>query len=385
MLTGRCETIIICALNIFMRDISSRGFCVLPFFGMDLPSGVRCCLLPPDHDIEQIRKEMLADERPDACSACWKLEDYGLTSDRQLKNAAADYYWDRDIRGIEDDCHNGMFYDNQYKIATNSTCNAACVSCNEKSSSHWAKILGKKPTKKMSIQDLDSAIDYKKAISINFLGGESMLSKENFCVLERLLEANNKDCFIQFTTNGSIRLKNNQINLMRKFHNLNIGVSIDGVGSVFEYMRYPLQWSSIVDNIKIFRTITENVSVISTISNLNVMYLPQLLAWIGENNLKYHYVSVTQPSYFRPAALPVSVKQDIIERFEDVNDMRFFLGDTHTNQDDEDFEKMKAIVSHQDTIKKISIKDHLPEFCKLIGYSNINLERAMRFELTTFT
>ncbi len=42
---------------------------------------------------------------------------------------------------------------------------------------------------KALIQDLDSAIDYKKAISINFLGGESMLSKENFYVLERLLEA----------------------------------------------------------------------------------------------------------------------------------------------------------------------------------------------------
>ncbi len=78
-------------------------FCVLPFYGYEFypnGGGTHCCLLPKNYNIESIRKDILSGHRSDACSACWRLEDAGLLSDRKLKNSALDYYWDRDIRYI---------------------------------------------------------------------------------------------------------------------------------------------------------------------------------------------------------------------------------------------------------------------------------------------
>ena len=350
----------------YMREKLSKGFCVLPFFGIELPGDIRCCLLKRGYDLEQIRYDMLSGNRPDACSACWNLEDSGLLSDRQLKNSALDLYWDRDIRSIEDDCHQGKFHINHYKVGVSNACNAACVTCDSGSSSYWAKLLGDKTSFNMSIQELDEKIDYRKAISINFVGGETMMGSNNLHVLERLLEAGNDKCFIQLTTNGSLTPTVKQRKIMQQFKNLNIGISIDGIGPVFEYMRYPLKWSDLCSNIKIFREMTDNISITCTTSNVNVMYFPQMISWFDENDLRYHYNPVISPKHFRPSALPLHVKEMLLQRHGHIPSMRFFLEGSHKDSDDTDFLQMKEQLVLQDKIKKINIRDYLPEFCDLI-------------------
>ncbi len=57
-----------------MREKLSDGFCVLPFYGMEYPSKVHCCLLKEGYDITQIRKEMLENKKHKDCTTCWNLE-----------------------------------------------------------------------------------------------------------------------------------------------------------------------------------------------------------------------------------------------------------------------------------------------------------------------
>ena len=64
----------------------------MPFFGAEYDSkgfSTSCCLMN-SHDIAQVRAQMLQGTRPDACSACWKLEDNGVKSDRESKNETYD-------------------------------------------------------------------------------------------------------------------------------------------------------------------------------------------------------------------------------------------------------------------------------------------------------
>lgn len=350
-------------------------FCVLPFFGYEYrpqpDSSTHCCLLPKHYKIDDIQKSILAGERSEFCTACWKLEDAGLISDRKLKNSTLDFYWDRDIELIEDEVKQGKYKTLMVKTVTSNTCNSTCVTCNSIFSTAWApleKKIGIIPHKPITMtkEDILSNLNFKELISLNFIGGEPLYEKLNFYILESLLEHDNNNCFIQITTNGSVRLSDYQKKLLKKFKNLNFNLSIDGIEKVFEYMRFPLKWNDMTENLEFFKTQTDNVSVSYTISNLNVLYHSDTTDWFKENNLNYNLNTVIGPSHFRPTALPKNVKEKLLEKNSKTKDLAFFIGKEHTVRDDNDFIKMLSIIKQQDQVKGISIKDYLPELYELI-------------------
>jgi sulfatase maturation enzyme AslB (radical SAM superfamily) len=348
-------------------------FCVLPFFGYEFHpdgTGTHCCLLPKNYDINQIRQQMLDQQRPTACSACWQLEDQGLVSDRTLKNSTLDFYWDRDIRFIEDDARAGKYKPIMIKNVTSNTCNSTCITCSSGASSAWAALDRKMqiipaPTQSMTQSDIDSNIDYANIVTLNLVGGEPLYEKLNFRILEQLIAHNNTNCFVAITTNGSTSINDRNRKLLANFKNINFNVSIDGVGPVFEYLRFPLKWSDLLDNLQFFKTITDNVNVSYTTSNLNVMYHHNILKWFDEHGLRYHYNPVITPSYFRPGALPLAVKEHIFATQGRTPDLEFFLG-THTEKDEQDFEQMLEVIKKQDAAKGILMEEYLPAFCSML-------------------
>ena len=347
-------------------------FCVLPFFGYEynVTGGTHCCLLPKNYNIESVKNDMLSGKRSPFCSACWRLEDAGLISDRKIKNSALDFYLDRDIKFIEQDARNGNHKIIMVKNATSNTCNSTCVTCNSGPSSAWApleKKIGLVPavSESMTQEQIDGNLDYKNLVMLNLVGGEPLYEKLNFYILEKLLEHGNTNCFIAVTTNGSVALNADQKSIFAQFNNFNFNLSIDGVGPVFEYMRYPLKWDKLLENLDFFRTITKNISVSYTTSNLNVLYHHETIAWFNQNNLNYHFSPVINPRHFRPSALPRAVKDKLVNKYGLTKDLEFLLGTAHTEQDDADFKKLLEIVHVQDSVKDISIHDYLPEFCQL--------------------
>ena len=120
--------------------------------------------------------------------------------------------------------------------------------------------------------DLDAAdINYGSAKRVGLLGGEPLFDPKTFEILQKLIDHNNTSCFISLITNGSIHLNAKQLDLLNQFTDLNICISIDGVGPVFEYMRWPGKWSNLLENILQYKSITKNISVSYTISSLNAM------------------------------------------------------------------------------------------------------------------
>ena len=347
-------------------------FCVLPFFGYEYTpnGGTHCCLLPRNYDIDALRTDMLEQRRSNYCNACWKLEDAGLISDRKLKNSALDFYWDRDIQFIENDARAGKYKPILIKHITSNTCNATCVTCDSGSSTAWAVLEQKmnivpNPATKIDQTTIDK-LDFASLVGLNFVGGEPLYEKTNFYILQKLLDHNNTNCFIQITTNGSVALSEQNRQLLSSFKNINVNISIDGIGPVFEYLRYPLKWDSLLTNLAFFKSITNNVSTSYTTSNLNVLYHHNTIEWFNKQGLNFHYNPVTNPGHFRPQALPLAVKEKIYAKFSKTKDLLFLLGTNHTSTDDKDFAKMLSIVEQQDRIKGISINDYLPEFCELI-------------------
>lgn len=336
-------------------------FCVLPFFGAEYtPSGFTtpCCLLPKDTNIKQLQTEMLAGQRPAACQKCWTLEDQGKTSDRQLKNSSFDFYTNRDIQYIEKDCHDGNFSLQILKLYTSNLCNSTCVTCGTSASSAWATLKKVKTFEIIGQDQLDS-IPYKDLVMLSFVGGEPLVEKKNFDILEQLISIGNTDCFISLTTNGSIQLNQKQQTILKQFKNLNICLSIDGIENRFEYIRHPLKWTILLENIDFFKSINIDLFVSYTISNLNIFYYNETVEWFNKQELRHNHNLVTYPDHFSVNALPEKIKLGLKQD----------LFGQHSADDDANFSLFLKEIQQQDQLKNISIKDYLPEFYELIKES----------------
>jgi hypothetical protein len=333
-------------------------FCVLPFYSKEHFNNhtTPCCLLPSDVDLEQVKQDMLDSKRTTACQKCWTLEDQNIKSDRQIKNESFDFYANKDIQRIEDECQKGEYSTQIVKLATSNLCNSTCVTCDSTASSAWATLRKQKTFQILPDTQLDS-IDYKNLVMLSFVGGEPLIEKKNFWVLEQLIEHNNTNCFISVVTNSSIELSSKQKDILSKFTNVNVCLSIDGVGKRFEYMRYPLKWDTLLENIKSFRQLNFMLSVSYVVSNVNAMYYQETIDWFDSMGLTHNHIIVSNPAYFSPHALPIAIKNKVnvthIPKVEGADDLVKFN------------EAIKEL-QIQDQLKKISIKDYMPEFFDLI-------------------
>ena len=352
------------------------SFCVLPWFGREYnwqEIETHCCLLPRKYDIEKIKTAMLAGERPVECQKCWNLEDQGLQSDRQLKNSALDWYWNRDLELIKKDAELGLNKIVMVKLMTSYTCNATCVSCVDwNSSSSWSQLKHKMnksiPIESYKFVDLGEVmkkVDFGELKMLSLFGGEPLYEKKNFELLEHLLELGNDSVFLSLVTNGSVALTDRQKTVLSKFKNLNFCISIDGTESVFEYLRFPLKWNDLTTNLKFFREITDNISANYTLSNLNVFYHNQTIKWFEDNNIPYSNNPVYTPTWLQARALPKHVK-DLLKKQLSPADFKTHIGDVHTRLDQDNFDNFLINIKRQDQAKNISIKDYLPELHSML-------------------
>lgn len=347
---------------------SHPSFCILPFYGLEYPSNVACCLITPGVSREAIKQEMLNGSRPSACNKCWRIEDAGGKSDRLIKNETLDFYRDINLAQIYQDCADGKNSIVHYKIDTSNVCNATCITCGSVSSSSWAKLeqsVGIVPftTWQKTPAEVDQMIDYSTAQSIGFRGGEPLLSKTNFHILEQLVRHNNTDCFVSFTTNGSMIPSSRQQKLLSKFTNLNFCFSIDGIGPVFEYMRYPLKFSNIENNLQYCWDNGIIPSVSYTVSNINVMYHARTIKWFEQQNLSYIVNPVYSPRYFAPSVLPEKVKQGIFQ-VNPTPELQTLLFNSLCSE--ADYSLFKKKLAEQDSMKNIQLKHYLPALAKAL-------------------
>lgn len=331
-------------------------FCVLPFFGAEYNLEnleTPCCLLPKNTDINVLRTEMLSGTRPDACTKCWKIEDKGEISDRQLKNSAFDFYSDTAIEVIESNCKNGDFSPSIIKLYTSNLCNSSCVTCGPNVSTSWQSLKNIPINKKSISDEILELINWHKVKMLSFVGGEPLYEKKNLDILEKLSSIN-PECFINIVTNSSVTLTDRQANMFKKFKNFNICLSIDGIGKQFEYIRYPLKWDTLLQNIQQYREIGADLSVSFTISNLNILYYNEITEWFKKQELKHNHILVEYPSYFNIDVLPINVKQNIP------------LVESPDKFDPILFERFIQEIKEQDRLKGINIKDYLPELFEII-------------------
>ncbi len=247
----------------------NKSFCLAPWLSIHTwPDGKTfpCCIWNSndpvgnvnDNTLKEIwnndrmkstRVAMLNDEKITACKRCYDLEENGDKSYRERINKQ---HWDKIkyVESTKDDGELNIMNLHLWDIRISNFCNFRCRSCGLGLSSGWysdtvALGMDKNESKALiNINDKASFMDmlephYDCVDEIYFAGGEPLIMPEHYQILDRLLELGRTDVNIRYSTNFSklVFKKKHIFEYWKHFPNLELYISIDGVGKLGEYVR----------------------------------------------------------------------------------------------------------------------------------------------------
>ena len=96
-----------------------------------------------------------------------------------------------------------------------------------------------------------------------------------------------------------------------------------------------------------------------TISALNALYYDQTVAWFKQHNLRYNHNIVEYPRWLSVQHMPVEFKELLTHH-------DFFRPQCGITGDENSLLTLANNIKQQDLVKKISIRDYMPEVADLI-------------------
>jgi len=264
----------------------SKNYCPLFFKGLNTPgnnSYALCCSseVVGKSDVIDFKSDKLntirstwQNEQIKGCHSCWKSEQFGGTSRRQLE-----LEWLMNNPEIDETTTELLCLD--YNVGN--LCNAACIMCGAEASSLWQAELGLRDSKGIvSTNDLNKQLDLSKLRRIYLVGGEPFLIKEtkNMLLNIKQQQGSLQNLEVECQTNGS-NFKNNQImSLLAECKKVTIKISMDASDKAYEYIRHPLKWKTIEENFEfLLKNFNFQVEVGATIGIHNIDCLPDFFSW----------------------------------------------------------------------------------------------------------
>ena len=122
-------------------------------------------------------------------------------------------------------------------------------------------------------------------------GGEPAYSKNYKKILSNL-PPNLKT--LRLNTNCSTVLTE-LVDIANRGIEVTVTVSCDGVGSVFEYVRWPVPWQDFYNNLMQYKTMPVQLNLWTTVSVLNVNDLPNIQKFAQEHGLDHSYAYLKTP------------------------------------------------------------------------------------------
>lgn len=161
---------------------------------------------------------------------------------------------------------------------------------------------------------------------IHFAGGEPLLSKQHKELLHYLVDTGrSKELMISYNTN-IILIDEEIISLWNEFNRVKVFLSIDGTGDVLEYIRFPIQYSKVLEVFDLIsKYSSKNIRYVFhyTLSALNLLSLPKFIDY--KINLDNEFISpgelftmdcVRGPAYLAINLLPKSLLDSVNDQLE---------------------------------------------------------------------
>lgn len=235
-----------------------------------------------------IRNQMINDVEPTPCSICYETERLGGISKRNRENELwKDYAYLTNKAEID-------FFIPYVDIRFNNICNLKCRTCRPLHS-HSLGAEFKKLNKliphdviiKHSSTNINDDLD-KLAPSmeeIYFCGGEPLLMDEHYRLIDKLIDVGNFNVRLRYSTNltNLIYKDHNILHKWKKFNNVSIHASLDGIGKQLEYIRHGTRWQSIIDNLNLIKGQNIDLKISPTVSVFNILDIADICKFYIDN------------------------------------------------------------------------------------------------------
>jgi molybdenum cofactor biosynthesis enzyme MoaA len=169
-------------------------------------------------------------------------------------------------------------------------CNAGCLTCSPQCSTR----IGALESRTFSIVDNSNRFwelpqECIRHLDIN--GGEPSYSKNYRRLLENL-PPNLKT--LRINTNGATVIQD-LVYIAGCGVDVTVTLSCDGIGSVFELVRWPITWAEFYRNLKIYQCLPVKLNLWTTVSILNLHDLPNIRAFAQEHGIDHGYAYLKEP------------------------------------------------------------------------------------------
>lgn len=268
------------------------------------------------------RKMMIEGKQPHECKYCWNIENLkkGHLSDRHYKSGEE---WNKDIREkiIKNPLDN-KFLPTYVEVSFNNTCNFSCMYCSPQISSKWLEdvkhngsydlgdfsyhnleYLKEKNLLPIPEREENPYIDafwkiwpelYQNLKVFRITGGEPLLSKHTWKILEYIQNNPNPELHLAINTNLGVQdrfidkliyILNDLVN-NNKVKKFDIYTSIESFGLPAEYIRHGMNFENFIGNFeKILRHISNEhkkskIVIMATYNLLSITNFRQLLEYI---------------------------------------------------------------------------------------------------------
>jgi len=295
------------------------------------------------NEMKQFRKDLLDGKKMEECSQCYLQDRYGKVSGRQrqlLKSGASLDQFDKSLasspmagyfkHSMENDGHTDL-RPLDWQIDMGNHCNSNCVMCSPEFStslaSEWKSLglIEKRPPKNWTTDDrlinefLDGLIGIDQEMYLQLLGGETLITPSFKIFLQGLIDRDlHTKVTVGITTNLTV-WKEDVVELLKKIKKVNLGMSVECLTPLNDYIRYPSQIDTVRENLDRWIKLANNMGWLKQIritpTCLSILYLDTVYEYAYEKNVSVESCNfLEEPSYFRIDTLNNSLRKQASDK-----------------------------------------------------------------------
>jgi MoaA/NifB/PqqE/SkfB family radical SAM enzyme len=302
--------------------------------------------------MQTLRNQLLAGKSPEHCSTCYYEESFGKLNGRirQLTKSAVDvndfaltlrsspHYKNFEYSYNNDGLADMAPVDLQIELGN--TCNSACIMCDPEASSRLEQDYHKlhklnsslffEPvsydswTKDPQLIDkfVNEIVKIPRLRYIHFLGGETLYEESFYTICEKLIEHDvAKNIIVGTTTNGTIYNERIQ-RFIKNFKQFHLGISIEAVTDLNDYVRWPGRIDSILLNVDKFLKLRKSIlglyiSLRITPNVFTISDIDKLFVYMIENRVIAESCNILyDPAHLRMELIPDDIRAEVKQKME---------------------------------------------------------------------
>ena len=266
---------------------------------------------PQEYDYRAAVQDLESQAQTPNCETCWERERYGKTTlrhsfDRYKESFVQD--WD------------GGFMPVYADIRTSNYCNLQCNMCSPLDSSKIESFIKTNPKMQTYFKDVAPGYqnntvnvpvaDLGKLRVLKVAGGEPTIDPECNRFLDSFTAEHDAQQVELWVTTNATRMLPFLRKYKPQFKRLCVTLSLDAVGEILEFIRYPADWQVIQQNIDtaILEQLCDDMNVNIVIQPYNLITAEQWLPWFAQfqqrvPRSKIVFLECSNPRHFSTRAM----------------------------------------------------------------------------------